>query len=305
MIPVPRILDSVVAILKAASRPLVAREICEELSRKGVNLERTKLTQILWNQNDRSELVVDKNTFKWRYDPDAASRAEEAERRKAETRREVAKHAAFLEFWEQIGFEFIGVRRKNTEKPFFFLREDDDYYWIIGPAGNLLRERSSLCSRPESLLPGEFTLDQVKKAAEEILKERKRKAIANAHAIITFLRDTQVPPDDVYIGPAVSRVDDVIPVSGIIFVGNVSGLESCTLTLGWGTVLAPVFLVVNILGLGVNSDTRYGVFKICVYELIKQGLATESDGDLNLRIYLESDRVYIGTEEINLYLKLA
>src|SRR5206468_8320854 len=123
-----------------------------------------------------------------------------------------------------------------------------------------------------------FTLDQVKKAAEEILKERKRKAIANAHAIITFLRDTQVPPDDVYIGPAVSRVDDVIPVSGIIFVGNVSGLESCTLTLGWGTVLAPVFLVVNILGLGVNSDTRYGVFTICVYELIKQGLATESDG---------------------------
>ena len=63
-----------------------------------------------------------------------------------------------------------------------------------------------------------------------------------------------------------------------------------------------MFLVVNILGLGVNSDTRYGVFKICVYELIKRDLLTESDGDLNLRLYLESDRVHIGTEENNLYL---
>jgi hypothetical protein len=121
MIPAARILDHVVEILKAAPSPLVAREICNELSRKGVNIERPKLTQILWNQNDRTELVVDKNTFKWRYDPVAARRAEEAERRKAETKRELAKHAAFLEFWEQIGFEFIGegerIRRSHS---FFF-----------------------------------------------------------------------------------------------------------------------------------------------------------------------------------------
>jgi hypothetical protein len=37
--------------------------------------------------------------------------------------------------------------------------------------------------------------------------------------------------------------------------------------------------------------------------LIKQGLATESDGDLNLKLYLESDLVYIGTEKNNLYLR--
>ena len=35
MTSVPRVLDYVVDILKATSRPLVAREICYELQRKG------------------------------------------------------------------------------------------------------------------------------------------------------------------------------------------------------------------------------------------------------------------------------
>ncbi len=139
MTSVPRILDHVVDILKAVSHPLVAREICYELLRKGLSIEKTKLNQILWNQNDRPGVVVNKKTFEWCYDRNVARQAEEAEKRKEETRKEVAKQAAFLEFWEKIGFEFMGVRRKGTENPCFFLREDGGHYLIIGPAGNLLQ----------------------------------------------------------------------------------------------------------------------------------------------------------------------
>ena len=117
----PQILDYVVDILNTAPRPLVAREICYELLRKGLSIEKTKLNQILWNQNDRAGLVVDKKSFEWRYDPNMARQAEEAEKRREETRREVAKQAAFLEFWNNIGFEFVGVQRKGTERPCFFL----------------------------------------------------------------------------------------------------------------------------------------------------------------------------------------
>ena len=299
MISAPEILDYVIRILKAADRPLVAREICNQLLNRGVILEKTELNQILWTQNDRPELIVDKNTFKWRYDPDVARQAEEAEKRKEETRREVSKNASFLEFWENIGFEFVGVKRKNTDRPFFFLREEHGQYVLVGPAGNVIRERSVLCSEPDSLLPSDFTLDQVKTAADEILKQRRRQAIDHAHETIAFLRDTELLRDDVYLGPIASRVEDAIPVAEIIFVGHVSPLEPCHLTLGWGTVLAPLYLVINILGIGVKSDTRYGVFKICAYELIKRNLVVESEGDLILTLSLEADRVYIGHEDNN------
>lgn len=166
----------------------------------------------------------------------------------------------------------------------------------------MLLERASLCSKPESLPPKEFTLDQVKKAVEEIFKELHRKAIANAHEIITQLRDTELLADEVYRGPATVRVEDVIPVSGIIFVANVSAITPTTVLLGWGTVLEPMYLVINTFGFGVESDTRYGVFKICVYELIKQNLVVETEGGLNLTVTLDADGVFISSDKNRLYL---
>jgi hypothetical protein len=93
------------------------------------------------------------------------------------------------------------------------------------------------------------------------------------------------------------QVEDAIPVSEVIFVGNVSPLEPCHLTFGWGTVLAPVYLVVNTLGIGVRSDTRYGVFKLCVYELIKRNWAIEREGELILTLTLDNGRAYIGSKD--------
>ena len=120
-----------------------------------------------------------------------------------------------------------------------------------------------MCSKPESLLPEEFTLDQVKKAAEEILKEQRRKAVENAREFLTQLRETELLADEVYRGPVMVRIEDdgVIPASGIIFVANVSTLEPSIVTLGLGTVFQPVYLVINTLGFGIKEDTRYGVFK--------------------------------------------
>jgi hypothetical protein len=295
MISISRLLDYVVEILKAAGHPLVARELCNELSRKGVTIEKTDLNQILWKQNNRLDLVVDKKTFKWCYDPAAAKQTEKAEKRKEEIRGEVVEQAAFLELWENIGFEFIGVWRKNTDKPFFFLREDGDSYAMVGPSGNLIHEKSVLCSKPETLNPRDFTRDQVKKAAEEILREKRRQATDHAHEIVTVLREIELLADEVYMGPTMVRVEDAIPVSGVIFVANVSAFPE-TIKIGWGTVLSPLYLVVNILGFGIKSDARYGVFKLCVYELIKRELAVEFEDGFSMTVSLANDRVCIGGE---------
>jgi hypothetical protein len=59
MTSVPTVLDYVAEILKSAPRPLLAKEICDQLAQTGLIIERAKLTQILWNQNDRMELIVD------------------------------------------------------------------------------------------------------------------------------------------------------------------------------------------------------------------------------------------------------
>jgi hypothetical protein len=74
-------------------------------------------------------------------------------------------------------------------------------------------------------------------------------------------------------------------------------MEPCAIQCGWGTVLEPLYLVVNILGYGISSDKRYGVFKICIYELIKRALVVESDGDLKLTLTLSKNHVYIGNAE--------
>jgi hypothetical protein len=192
VISAPQILQYVVNILQAADRPLVAREICIELQKRAVIIDKAELNHILWKQNDRRDLIVDQKTFKWSYSPEAAIEAQRVENRIEETRKELSKHAGLLEFWENIGFEFIGVRRKNTEKPLFFLREDGDHYVLIGPTGNLLTERSVLCSEPEPIPPNDFTEDQVKKAASEIIDTRYRNSVANAHEIIALLRDTEL-----------------------------------------------------------------------------------------------------------------
>ncbi|MEX0806162.1 MAG: hypothetical protein WD688_23005 [Candidatus Binatia bacterium] len=211
MTSVPTVLDYVAEILESTSRPLLAKEICDQLAQKGLAIERPKLTQILWKQNDRIELVVDKQTFKWRYDFEAATKAAEAAKNKEETRKQLEQNAAFLELWENIGFEFIGVWRDRTDKPFFFLSQNGDYYRLVGHAGNFLVERSYKCSPPDTMPPEQFTSAQIKKTAEEILRERHREAIDRAQSIINMLRDTVSPPDDVYVGPAIVRVGCVRP----------------------------------------------------------------------------------------------
>jgi|SRR5918994_2982113 hypothetical protein len=119
MISALRIFDYVVEILKAADRPMLAKDICVALQSKGVIIERPRLTQLLWNHNPRTELVVDKDTFKWRYDREAAQKIEEAEKRNEGLRRELGQHDIILDFWETVGLEFLGVWRERTEKPFF------------------------------------------------------------------------------------------------------------------------------------------------------------------------------------------
>jgi hypothetical protein len=155
-------------------------------------------------------------------------------------------------------------------------------------------EKSSNCSAPEPFSPANFTRIQIVQAAEEFLKERDREAVERAQNIISELRNTVVPPEEVYVGPTAIRVDDFIPASGVIIVENVSPAESVRTQFGWATVLQPLYLVINVLGHGILSDTRYGVFKMCVYELIKSELVAESEGYLCLTVTFEDNRVYIG-----------
>jgi hypothetical protein len=231
---------------------MVAREICKELRARGIGIDKSELNRILWKQNSRPELIVDKSTFKWHYDTEAAKRAEELAKRREKTRKELPQKEEFRQFWEAIGFEFIGVLRKGTLKPLFFIREEGTAYVVIGPNGNMLREKAIICSEPEPMPPDKFTLEQVKAAADEIIAERHQQAVSDAHEIISRLRDTEVFADDVYHGPEIERVIDVVPVSAVIFVTQIGPLISDTVKLGWGTVLEPLYLIVNVLGLGVR-----------------------------------------------------
>lgn len=98
-------------------------------------------------------------------------------------------------------------------------------------------------------------------------------------------------------------IDDNIPSAEIILVANVSENEPATVTLSFATLLSPVYLVINILGItGINWNERYAVFKICVHELLKNDLVMERDGDFILTLCLENDRVYIVAEKNKRYL---
>lgn len=165
MISNARLLDYVVEILKASDSKMSAREICNELQIKGIAIEKTELNRILWSENSRPELVVDQQTFKWHYDRIAGRQAELAAKSKENIRTKVAAQPGFAKLWDSVGFEFLGVRRRGTDKPlFFFLREEGNAFVVIGPAGKLLREKADNYSSPDAVPPSEFTLPQVKNA---------------------------------------------------------------------------------------------------------------------------------------------
>jgi len=194
MINESRILDYVIEILKASRSPLAAREICYNLLKKGVTIEKSALNQILWSRNNRLGLLVDKQTFKWRYDPDVAMTVETEKTKQLEWeyRQILTDHGvsnSFCNALEHIGFEFIGVWRERTEKPFFFLKEYDDCYKVVNHTGNIMHERANICSRPESLEPTEFSGEQIKKAVNETLEEHRKKNIDLVKDIINALRD--------------------------------------------------------------------------------------------------------------------
>jgi hypothetical protein len=273
--------------------PMKVREITAELNRRGIPIDKMSLNQILWKENNRAELVVDNQTFRWRYDVQAAEEKLKIEVRQQEIEGQLATKAAFLEFWKGIGFDFLGVERKGSPKPFFFLRSDGDCLWVVGPTGNLLREKTTLCSDPEEMDPNSFTPEQLNKAAEEILKERRREQIEEHRRMIGLMSETELLAPEVYVGPTIERVQDVIPVDGMIFVANVMRISPRTATFGWGVVFVPIYLVVNILGSSVEPDSRYGVFKICFYDLIKRKLTVESEGNLELKLHYEAGKVVI------------
>jgi hypothetical protein len=145
-------------------------------------------------------------------------------------------------------------------------------------------------------------VEQIKKAAEEAFNDRRQKSIQRHQEIFKFLRETELLADEVDLGPAIIRVEDAIPVSGAISLAPVSRIQPCNVSLGLGTVLEPVYLVIDVLDVSNFSDSRFGVFKICMYELIKRALVAESEGNLNFTVTLENDSVYLGTGDHTLCL---
>jgi hypothetical protein len=116
------------------------------------------------------------------------------------------------------------------------------------------------------------------------------------------LNETELLAQEVHNGPVIERVDDFIPVGCAIFVANILRLAPLVLTFGWGAVLEPIYLVVKVLGATIAPDVRYGVFKVCFYELIKRKLTHESDGDLELKLHFELDKVVLqsGAQRLSL-----
>jgi hypothetical protein len=283
-----RVLDNVCEALRAHGTPVAAREIVADLARRGIFIDKQSLNQILWNRNDRPALRVDEH-FRW-------SLVEEAETHTlggAVQERGESVSPEVAAFWDRLDFVFRGVRRKRGGPLFFFLGEQGTYYRLVGPNGNVLSEPASAYGEPDEFEPDQFTKGQLSRAAEEAIKDAERALAERNRAIITQVRDTELYLNDVYIGPLVAKITDSIPASAIIMVAILDKLQPHRIELGWGAILQPLYLVVNTLGFGLEDDMRYGVFKLCVYDLIKQRFAVEDEGNLVLTLQYRAGKVFI------------
>jgi hypothetical protein len=286
-----RIVDHVIEILKSVDRPLPAREIVRLLAARGIQIGRPALSQILWSADRnyrRSEMQVDKKNFQWTlleeqpYSPTGPVAAD-------------LPRSEILAFWSLLDFNFFGVQRKNSNTWFFFLEKQGDCYRIVGPMGNILSEEHSVCSEPEECEPIVFTSEQIIVANQEWLKIKHSEFLSRNRQLFELIRDTEHFYKDAYVGPPAARVNDFIPLDALIVIAPIVRLLDHEVKFGLAGVFSPVYLVIDVAGLGLEEDRRYGVFKLCVYDLIKKRyiVEDENEGHLSLKMQYRDGKVYL------------
>jgi hypothetical protein len=285
-----RIVDNVIEVLKSAAMPIPAREIVQHLASRGIQIERHVLNQILWDSRRnprRSEMHVDEK-FQWQIVPSSSGG-------KANAGEIGSPSDDLLALWSLLGFSFLGTRRENKGVWFFFLEEKGDIYRIVGPTGNVLSEERGICSKPEECEPNVFTPEQIKTATEECVRIKRSESLRRAKELFRLVHDSEQLYGEAYIGPLAERVTDYIPLDALLVIAPIRKMLDTDVTFGLAAVFAPIYLVVDVVGLNLEHDDRYGVFRLCAYELIKKNYLCEvnEEGMCCMVLKYHADKVYI------------
>lgn len=271
-----RVIDNVCEILREESRSLVAAELAERLRIRGIELDRVGLNRILWaRENQRVGLTVDVG-FRWSFtSADSATNVRN-------TQEPAGQAKQVEEMLRQLGFVWEGVRRRADGLLLFFLGETGENYRVVGPTGRVMSFPADLFDSPEVALPSDFTPAQVLAAVNATQVEEMGLVAQQRKLSIKQLIETEVWYASAYLGSPVERVTDFIPVDATIFSVTVPRVGSCLIRLGPATVHQPVYLVIDVLdGFG---DSRHGVFRLSVYELVKLKLVLPDEADLTLTL---------------------
>jgi len=281
-----RIVDNVCEILERSDRPMKAADLVQELERGSVFVSKSQLNGILYSPAwGRPGLSHDQG-FRWSYLRPKATEETGTAVRSAEAQRKQLEE--LLHF---IGFEWEGVHREGAKPIFFFLGEEGENFRVIGPTGRVMLERAELFDAVDRYKPGAFTSAQIISAIMARFKEATEALEGSHREAVRQLVETEFWYECAYRGPPTERITDFIPVDAMILTALLTD-EPATLRLGPGAVLEPVYLVVDRLSPPV-SDVRHGVFRLGVYELIKQQVAEPFGGELVLTIRREGDRVWL------------
>lgn len=281
-----RIVDNVIEVLKSAAKPIPACDIVQHLASRGIQIERPLLNQILFNRNPRrSEMHVDEK-LRWQLVVSSGGG-------KAIAVEIGSPRDDLLSLWSLLDFNFLGTRRDNKGHWFFFLEGKGDLYRIVGPKGNVLSEERGSCSEPEECEPNVFTGEQIKTATEECMRIKRSESLKRLKETFRLVHDSEELYEEAYIGPLAERVTDYIPLDALLVIAPIQKMLDTDVT--FGIALAPIYLVVDVEGFGLVPDVRYGVFRLCAYDLIKKNYLCEvnEEGMCGMVLKYHADKVYI------------
>lgn len=273
-----RILDCVCAILEERDKPLLAAELVLELAQRGLQLSKPALNDILYAPEQRRDGLEHDANFRWTYVRPPATPAQGPDLQ------------SLVRMFEGLGLTFEGVRRRIGGPLFLVVDESEAGYRIVGPKGLVLHEAAELFGDREECGLLHFSFAQVEAAMRLRFEELFSSTKKNAATLLQSMLRTEFHYQDVYHGPLCERVEDVIPVTASIATAFVSDVhEICR---GPGATINPLFLVIDVQS-GVLSDSRYGVFKLGIYDLMKKGYIHVREDEIVVRLRASADGVYL------------
>lgn len=276
-----RVLDCVCSILEERGKVLVAAELVLELAQRGVQVSKQALNEILYAPENRRDGLEHDTNSRWSYSRPTLEKS---------TPEPAPQVQSILSMFKHLGLTFEGVRRKIGGPLFLVVDETERGYRVIGPKGLLLTEPLEAFGELEEHRREDFSGEQIFAAATLKFKEHSSSTRKYGSALLQSMIHTELHYETVYHGPLCERVLDSIPVSAAI--ATVFVLAESEIRVGPGITIGPLFLVVEVHD-GALGGARYGVFKLCVYDLMKKGWVDVREDEIVLQLRAAQEGVYL------------